>query len=563
MHSVWSRRLAALATLFPTLLVTTPSVADDASDLEVVHRIRQEAFKHSQVMEHVFYMTDVYGPRLTRSPGIQAAAQWVLATASSWGLANPHLEPWGPYGKGWSASHFSAHLIEPQYAPLIGVPLNWAPGTDGVISGTPILAPLEWPRYPEERRRELDKFIAKYSGKLRGEIVLMRKTPNLKEIESAMSERFGSDELAKRAKAPELLEPVEIDFAHPTVPEDADERARFLAYAPRYVLEKLRVERRGLLYELNQFLADEGVRLAIYPAWRGDGGTIFPPTVGWHANDAIAPPPSIALTPEHYNRLARLVEKQQPCRIDVEVRAQFHEEKEPANIVTEIPGRGKSDELVMIGAHFDDVVYGTGATDNATGCAVMLEVMRILKTLDLDMQRTVRLVLWSGEEEGLLGSKAYVKQHFGDPETMQLEPAQSQVSAYYNLDNGTGKIRGVYLQENDMVRPIFSKWLAPFSDLDATTLAIRNTGGTDHLSFDQVGIPGFQFIQDPVEYGSRTHHSNMDVYDRVQPGDLMQAAAIIASFVYQTANRDALLPRKPLPEPWPAEARMMPVTSSR
>ena len=285
--------------------------------------------------------------------------------------------------------------------------------------------------------------------------------------------------------------------------------------------------------------------------------------MGWHEDKAVEPPPSIALTPEHYNRLARLVERGEACRVEVEVRAQFHEEQEPANVVAEILGGSKADEVVVIGAHFDDVVYSTGATDNATGCAVMMEAMRILKELDLQMDRTVRMVLWTGEEQGLLGSKAYVKEYFGDPQTMDLQPAHAKVSAYYNLDNGTGKIRGVYLQENDMVRPIFRAWLAPFADLGATTLTIRNTGGTDHLSFDQVGIPGFQFIQDPVEYGSRTHHSNMDVYDRVQAGDLMQASAIIASFVYHTANRDELLPRKPLPEAWPVEVRTVPVTTSR
>lgn len=563
MPSTRLRRFVALNAVLPAMLISAPSWAADSSDLEVVHQIRQEAFKRSQVMEHVFHMTDVFGPRLTRSPGIHEAAQWVLETAESWGLDNAHLEPWGPYGRGWSASYFSAHLIEPQYAPLIGVPLNWAPGTNGVVSGTPMLAALDWPRDVEGRRRALDEFIDEYRGRLADRIVMMREPPNLKEVEKAMSVRFGQDDLRQRAQAPEPMEPIEIDYANPKVPENPDERARFMAHAPRYVLERIRRERRKLLYELNEFLAEEGVRLAIYPAWRGDGGTIFPPTVGWHELDAVTPPPSIALTPEHYNRLARLVEKGKPCRIDVEVRAQFHEEHEPANVVAEIEGNGKSDELVIIGAHFDDVVYGTGATDNATGCAVMMEVMRILKRLDLPLERTVRMVLWTGEEQGLLGSKAYVKQHFGDPQTMQLKPEQAMVSAYYNLDNGTGKIRGVYLQENDMVRPIFKKWLEPFTDLDAKTLTIRKTGGTDHLSFDQVGIPGFQFIQDPVEYRSRTHHSNMDVYDRVQAGDLMQASAIIASFVYQTANRDDLLPRKPLPEPWPAEARTTPVASTR
>lgn len=555
--------LIPAAAFVTTLAVGTLVDAGEPTDLEVVHKIRQEAFKRSQVMDHMFHLTEVYGPRLTRSPGIQQAGRWVLDTAESWGLDNAQLEPWGPFGRGWSTSHFSAHLVEPQYAPLIGVPLAWAPGTAAPVSGTPVLAALEWPRDPEERRRALDEFKSEYTGTLRDQIVLMRRPPNLKEMSQVPSDRLDAKELAERAQAADPLEPIDIDYAHPEYPDDPDEQARFWAHAPRFVLEKIRDQRRALLYELNRFLVDEGVRLAVYPARRGDGGTIFPPTVGWHAPDAVEPPPSIALTSEHYNRLARLVERGAPCTIQVEVQAQFHEEHEPANVVAEIRGGRKADEVVVIGAHLDDVVYATGATDNATGCAVMMETMRILKHLDLDLDRTVRMVLWSGEEQGLLGSKAYVKQHYGDPRTMQLEPEHANVSAYYNLDNGTGKIRGVYLQENDMVRPIFRAWLTPFKDLGATTLTIRNTGGTDHLPFDQVGIPGFQFVQDPVEYRSRTHHSNMDVYDRVQASDLMQASAIVASFVYHTANRDELLPRKPLPEPWPAEASEAPVASSR
>jgi hypothetical protein len=549
------RTLSRLLLLSTLLFAASAGWAGDASDLLVVHKIRQEAFKKSKVMEHLVYMTDVYGPRLTRSPGIQEGAQWVLEKAQEWGLENVHLEPWGPYGRGWSTSYFSAHLLEPQYAPLIGVPLAWAPGTDGVISGTPMLTPLDWGWEIEQRERALEEFIEEYRGQLRDQILLLRHPPHLKEIAKPPSERLNREQLSKRAEAPKLVEPIEIDPADPQIPDDPYERERFNAHAPRPVREQMREERRQQLYRLNQFLVEEGARLVIHPAWRGDGGTIFPPRVGWHAEDAVDPPPSIALTPEHYNRLARLVKEGVGCRVQVETGATFHQEHEPANVVAEIPGGKKRDEVVIIGAHFDDVVYATGATDNAAGCAVMLEVMRILKKLDLKMDRTVRMVLWSGEEQGLLGSKAYVKAHYGDVQTMELKPEHAKVSAYYNLDNGTGKIRGVYLQENDMVKPVFRSWLGPFADLDAKTIAWRNTGGTDHLPFDRLGIPGFQFIQDPVEYRSRTHHSNMDVYDRVQPGDLMQASAIIASFVYHTANRDEPLPRKPLPEPWPVEAR--------
>ena len=263
----------------------------------------------------------------------------------------------------------------------------------------------------------------------------------------------------------------------------------------------------------------KGASLIVYPARRGDGGTIFPPVVSSYRSEAVIPPPSIALTPEHYNRVVRLVREEIPVSLEAEVRAQFHDETtDSINVVAEIPGRSKPDELVLIGAHLDSVYAGgTGATDNAAGSAVMMEVMRILKTLELPMDRTVRMVLWGGEEEGLLGSRAYIKKHFGNLESMELTPEHAKVSAYYNFDNGTGRIRGVYLQENDMVRPIFGSWLQPFRDLGAATLASRRTGGSDHMSFDMIGIPGFQFIQDPVEYFARTWHSNMDLYERVQP----------------------------------------------
>jgi Zn-dependent M28 family amino/carboxypeptidase len=234
----------------------------------------------------------------------------------------------------------------------------------------------------------------------------------------------------------------------------------------------------------------------------------------------------------------------------VDLEAKFNDAPEVSNVTAEIPGGKRKDELVMLGAHLDSWTGGTGATDNAAGCAVVMEVVRIFKALDLKLDRTVRLGLWGGEEQGLLGSREYVKQHFGDPETMTLKSEYSKLSGYFNLDNGSGKIRGVYLQNNDAMRPLFEAWLAPFKDLGVTTISIRNTGGTDHLSFDAVGLPAFQFIQDPLEYGTRTHHSNMDVYDHVQASDLMQASAVLASVVYYAATRDAMLPRKPLPKPW-------------
>jgi carboxypeptidase Q len=310
---------------------------------------------------------------------------------------------------------------------------------------------------------------------------------------------------------------------------------------------------------------DEGVVLTIVPSFRrdnsptndlnqlADGGTIFGTQAGSPNSEDAVPPPSVALATEHYDRIARLLEHKIPVTVEFDIQSQFVDDtKDSFSVVGEIPGGAKKDEIVMIGAHLDSWSFGTGATDNAAGSAVMLEVMRILKTLDLKMDRTVRIGLWTGEEQGILGSRAYVSEHFANREDMKLKPEHAKVAGYFNYDNGTGRIRGVYLQGNDMMRPIFQSWFEPLKDLGVTTISIRDTSGTDHLSFDAVGLPGFQFIQDSVEYETRTHHSNMDLYDRLQPGDLQQSAAVIASLVYNAATRPEMLPRKPLPKPQPA-----------
>jgi hypothetical protein len=299
-----------------------------------------------------------------------------------------------------------------------------------------------------------------------------------------------------------------------------------------------------------QFFKDEGALAVITMGSRNDGGTMFATYGGNNDPKRAVPPPMAVIAAEQYNRIVRLTEAQMPVKLELDLAAQFHEgEKYTYNVIGEIPGRAKRDEVVMIGAHLDSWHGATGATDNAAGSGVMLEAMRILKTLDLKMDRTVRIALWSGEEQGLLGSKAYVKEHFGDPATMELRGEHAKLAGYYNIDNGTGKIRGIYLQGNTMLRPVFESLLAPFKDLGAATVSIRTTGGTDHLSFDAVGLPGFQFIQDPIEYQTRTHHSNMDVYDRIVAEDMKQMSAIVASFVYHTATREEKLARKPLPKP--------------
>jgi carboxypeptidase Q len=526
--------------------------AEEKTDLGVIHQIKKEAFENSRVMDHLFYLVDVCGPRQTGSPGFQAAADWSVKRLQEWGLANATQEQWGPYGQGWSTSLFSAHLVQPQYETLIGVPLAWSPSTEGLVSGRPLCAPLKRESILKRDEAAIDEFIGKYKGKLKNEILLIAPLKDVKVQATVAHQRFNDAELAERSVAPEPVAPVDYDDPELEIPADPEKRSAFMEHAPAWYQTRLRKERQRIQNRLNQFLIEEGVRLILHPASRGDGGTVFPPRAGSRDPKDIAPPASIAITPEQYNRIYRLSASKVPVHLEVEVRAQFHRETENSiNVIAELPGGSQKEEIVMMGAHLDSVSAGLGATDNAAGCAVVMEAARILKSLDLRLNRTVRLALWGGEEEGLLGSKAYVKRHFADPETMTLTPEHARLAAYFNVDNGTGKIRGVYLQDNDMVRPIFRSWLDPFRDLGATTLSIRRTGGTDHLSFDAVGLPGFQFIQDPVEYETRTHHSNMDVYERIQPGDLMQASAIVASFVVQAANRVETLPRKPLPKPQP------------
>ncbi len=524
-------------TIRTILCVTAASIpllmlAGEKVDLLTINRIKTEAFENSKVMDHMFYLTDVNGPRLTGSPAYKAAADWVVKRMTEYGL-NAKEEKWGPFGRGWTTKHFEAHLIEPQYQPLIGVPLAWTAGTEGTVTGEPIMVTI---------KTEAD--FEKYKGKLKGKVVLSSPAKQLSMQTTASGRRLTDAELAEEAMAPEpgrspfgFRPPGGPDGQPPATPEEARQR---------------REERRKFQEKLAQFMKDEGVLVLLSYGYNGDGGTVFASSGGPYDLKKPIGVTSVALTPEHYNRIARLMEHKIPVKLEFNIQNQFFEDQpDSVNVVAEIPGNAKKDEIVMLGAHLDSWHGGTGATDNAAGSAVVMEAARILKTLNLHMDRTVRMALWGGEEEGLLGSKAYVKEHFADRETMKLAAGHAQLAGYFNYDNGTGKIRGIYLQGNDMARPIFESWLEPFRDLGATSVSIRNTGGTDHQSFDAVGLPGFQFIQDPMEYGTRTHHSNMDVYDHAQAGDLMQASAIMAAFVYNTAMREEMLPRKPLPKPQP------------
>jgi hypothetical protein len=521
--------------------------AEEPVDLSIVNRIRSEAFQNSKVMDHMFYLTDANGPRLTGSAGYKRAADWVVKRSAEYGLQNAHLEKWGPFGRGWDYSRFSAHLLEPAYTPLIGFPLAWSEGTNGPVIGEPIAAAI---RAVED--------LEKWKGKLKGKIVMIDEPRDTPQLTNPLARRFAEGDLTGLEQAPEPGAPA-FGFPRPGDPSRAQRGGPGPGPGPRN-FESMRQfrSRRAAFFKQEEVLA------VIACGTSADGGTVFASSGGSHDVKTTVPPAMFVLTPEHYNRILRLLEKKIPVKIEFEIQSKLSEENQDSwNVIAEIPGGRKKDEVVMIGAHLDSWHGGTGATDNAAGSAVGLEVMRVLKSLNVSMDRTIRLGLWSGEEQGLLGSRAYVKEHFADPTKMVLTSEHARLSAYFNLDNGTGKVRGVYLQGNDMVRPIFESWLRPFHDLGAKTLSIRTTGGTDHLSFDAVGLPGFQFIQDPMEYNTRTHHSNMDVYDHISRGDLMQASAIMASFVYHTAVRPGMIPRKPLPKPQPerrGEAPAVPPT---
>ncbi len=498
-------------------LLAAPLAAQEKIDTAAITRIKNEERDRSQVMEIASWLTDVYGARLTGSPSAKAAGDWTVKKLNEWGMANAKLETWGPFGRGWSNDRLVAQVVSPRPFPIIAYAAAWTPGTTGSVKGEVVVMKAD-------SAPDLDK----YRGKLRGKIVFTQPPrDSVPPHFTADASRLADSSLSRLADAP---------FTTDTPNPGGGPNARFRAT-------------QEFQRSLASFLADEGVVAVVGPG-RGDDGTVFSGASG--SRDPANPTkvPGLLFAAEHYGRIARMVEKGVPVTVELDVKNSFYDEDPSSfNIIAEIPGTDPrlKDEIVMLGAHFDSWHTGTGATDNAAGSAVMLEALRLIKATGLKPRRTIRIGLWTGEEQGLLGSRAYVRDHFGDPQTKQLkQPAHDRFAGYFNVDNGTGAIRGVYLQKNQSVAPIFKSWLAAFNDSRMRTLTANNTGGTDHLAFDAVGLPGFQFLQDPVDYGSRTHHSNMDMYERLVPGDMKHNAAVVATFVYLTANRDEKLPRKPV-----------------
>jgi carboxypeptidase Q len=495
--------------------IVAPVSAQEPVDQRMIAAIKAEGFQNSQVMETLSFITDVHGPRLSGSPNLKAAGDWCVKRMSEWGLANARLEPWGTFGRGWSLEKLSVEMVDPQYTPLNAFPKAWTPSTKGVVSGQPVLVDVK-------SKADFDK----YKGKLKGAIVMNGSAPKPKPRADAGT-RFEDRELAEMAGA--------IDPGSPKTYQEED---------------KEWVTAVATQDEITKFFNDEGTAVLLEPSAR-DFGIVRVATQTYTLNTPLTFT-SLVVGREHYGRIARLLEKKIPVRLAINVESVFHEQDVTGyNVIAEIPGTDPllGDQVVMLGAHLDSWHAGTGATDNAAGCVAMMEALRILKAIGAKPRRTIRVALWSGEEQGYYGSLGYVKKHFGDPATLKLLPEHEKLSAYFNLDNGTGKIRGVYLQGNEAVRPIFEAYLAPFHYLGATTLAVANTGGTDHMPFEAIGLPGFQFIQDSIEYETRTHHTNVDVYEAVSEEDLKQAAVIIATFAYHTAIRDEMLPREAFPKP--------------
>lgn len=528
--------------LIATLIAAASSVASVSAQPVVedsaLALIKELTMDNSEVMEIARMLTDVHGPRLTGSPGLDEATMWAVSQLEEWGLDNVHLDPWGPFGRGWELNRFSMHVTSPTTFPVLAFPKAWSSGTDGKVTQEVILVDVK-----------TEEDFEKYRGRLKGKFVMVSQPADVvPDFEGAATRRTDT----------QLL-----DLAS----------ASLNGGSRRYTEEQLAANR--FRSKVASFVYEEGPAAIFDRSYKADRGTIAvsqasvprPPDAGWRDgpkawdSDRDYVIPQVSLATEHYNRLYRLAKSGHTIEIELELDVTwFDDDPMENNIIAEIPGVDPEigSEIVMLGGHFDSWHAGTGATDNAAGSSVMMEVMRILKQVYAERgtgpRRTIRLALWTGEEQGRHGSRAFIKNHVAEAGDSGERPVSTMddwelISAYYNMDNGTGKIRGVFLQGNEAIRTIFREWLKPYKDLGAQTLTITNTGGTDHLSFDAVGIPGFQFIQDGIAYRAVTHHSNMDTFDHLVEDDLKQAANVIAGFVYNTAQRDEMLPREELNEP--------------
>ncbi len=547
------------------LIASSPAqdMAGDKVDLDVLAQIKTEAYQHSQVMENLFYMSEVYGPRVTNSRNHRAAAEWAMKQMKEWGMQNVHLEKF-PFGYGWQIKKYYGAMEAPAYAAITGFPLAWTPGTNGPITADAIWAPIH----------SKDDF-AKYKGKLKGKIVLMfdpapltlhtradaQPSPTDEEILARGGGRAGGGGRGAAAGAPGApgLAAAGRGGAGAAADRDPSGRGRPGEGTWEYTPTSLALaspKNQALRNEVNAFMSGEGAAVVLTPGYNGDGGTIFGTYGGSENPKDPIPPPIVAIGAEQYNRVVRLLQHNITPKLTFDIQVDYQKEDQNAfNVIGEIPGTTKKDEVVMLGGHFDSWQGGTGATDNGTGSAVAMEAARILTTLHKPMARTVRVALWGGEEEGVYGSQAYVQQRFAPRDTMKKTPEYDKLDVYFNDDGGSGRFRGVSAGGSPQMGAIFQSWIAPIKDQHIVSVSgteFRPTlqpGGTDSTSFSWIGLNGIGFQQDGLEYGTRTHHSNADTYDRVQKDDVMQGAMIEAWFAYNAATRAEMLPRIPTPEP--------------
>jgi len=522
------RRLLLLTASLLTIALSLTAQVPAGVDQNTINRIRGEAITRSQAMETHWWLSEVYGPRATGTPGYQMGADWVMKKFAEWGLQNIHIERF-PFGQGWTIERFSAHMTAPQSSVVIGQPRWNSPSTNGPVSADVIYV---------QAATEAD--LEKYKGQLRGKIVISQRVREVRMLDGRVVLLMNDADWAEAMKLPAPGAPPTPPTPPPTGPAAPVTQA-----------------------SLQRFLATEGA--AVYldrgsdnttPAggsnlsWQTqvvDGGTIFPSNGGSRDPKAPAQVPSATLAVEHYNRLVRLIERGQPVRMEVNIQTKFHAETDPAgnafNIIAEIPGSDLAGEVVIMGAHFDTYPYATGATDNTTGSAAMIEAVRVIQSLGLKPRRTIRVALWAAEEQGLLGSREYVQRHYFDVKTKTPKTGHENIQAYFNLDNGTGRIVGIWGQGNTGAMKMFEEWGRPLKDIGWKNVSPRSVGQTDHGSFHDAGIPGFQFIQERLEYNSRTHHSNMDTFDHVQKDDVIQQGAVAAVFAWYAANTTERLPR--------------------
>ncbi len=519
----------AMKTLLTVAAVTcliTATAAQSPVDLGTISRIKQEALTRSQVMDHIEWMSDVYGPRVTGTPNFQRASEWAMKRFNEWGLANVHQERFA-FGQGWRVERFSAHIVSPEPQPIIGYPRGNSPSTKGTITADVVRV---------EIRSDAD--FAKYKGTLKDKIVLPQPARRVRMLEDRIILRMNEDDIAEALTTP-IPGDAGASGAAAAGPSLAERIAQF------YVSEGVA----ALLERGSDSDVAAGGSDLSWQTQRVDGGTIFPSGGGSRDPKAPQQVPSATIAVEHYNRMIRVLEKKIPVRVELNIQTTFFPEAADApngiNTIAEIPGTDLAEEVVIMGAHFDTTAGATGATDNATGSAAMMEAVRVIKALGLRPRRTIRVALWGGEEQGLLGSRAYVAEHYGT-ET-KPKPAHTKVAAYYNLDNGTGKIRGIWGQGNLGAMAFFEEWIDSVRDLGVEIVGPRSVSATDHAAFDSAGLPGFQFIQERLEYNSRTHHSNMDFVDRVQRADVVQQATVAAVFAWYTANWPEKLPRMATP----------------